>query len=91
MNNQQKAQAHKRQYKKKARLSRASRHVMRVFPSMGGVSIDLPVTSETNWAMSDFGTSINEPGAVDRIVQSMDDLTNGLFSKYFNKQKEWQQ
>jgi hypothetical protein len=90
MNNQQKAQAHKRQYKKKARDNRAMSRALRLFPSMGGVCIDLPVTSNTNWALTDFGTTATDTGAADRIVKSMDDVTNGLFSQHFNKQKEGQ-
>jgi hypothetical protein len=90
MNNQQKAQAHKRQYKKKARLSRATRQALRLFPAMGGVNIDLPETSGTNWLMTDFGAMVTDPGAADHMVEALDNATNGLFSKYFNKQKEGQ-
>lgn len=86
MNNQQKAQAHKSEYKSKARRRRFIKYLERQGP--GGLVIDLPERTTANWEVSTFAKAIEKSANLAAMHNACDKLTNGLFSEYFNERKE---
>lgn len=80
MNKQQQAQAHKRAYKRKARLNRFNKKIDRLPwkpETRIPLNIDVPEIGDTDWQTAFF----NDPSSVDRLVQRADELTGGRFSE----------